>query len=213
MDTMFYNYYNTIMRNTGFDHKINQFLHLNIPTKNNNYKIIEFGCGTGVTGLTLLQIFPQANLVSTDIKSHFLERLEKNIDKLNVNSERISIGVSDISQPHVITLANGEKIVQVKEEFDFICAGANIGYGDNPKVSIEKLYEMLKPGGSILNLEMNSKFWGRSISALYNYEIIPEEIFSNLASKLGAEITITKVPLKFFPLNLTRTFIQIKKPK
>lgn len=201
------------MRNTGFDHKINQFLHLSIPTANNNHKIIEFGCGTGVTGLTLLQIFPNANLLSTDIKNHFLDKLDENIKKLNVNGNRINVGVSDISVPGVVTLDSGEQLIHEEEEFDIICAGANIGYGASPEESIKHLYKMLKPGGMILNLEMNTRFWGRSISALYNYRVIPIEKFTMLAKKLEAEIKVTKVPVKFFPLNLTRTFIQIKKPE
>lgn len=213
MDTMFYNYYNAIMRNTGFDHKINRFLHLSIPTANHNHNIIEFGCGTGVTGLTLLQIFPNANLLCTDIENHFLERLDKNIEKLNVNGSRINVGVSDISSPNMVTLESGEKLIHDKEEFDFICAGANIGYGESPEKSIKQLYQMLRPGGVILNLEMNTKFWGKSISALYNYDVIHVDTFTQWADNLGAEISVTKVPVRFFPLNLTRTFIQIRKPK
>ena len=209
---MFYNYYNAIMCNTGFDHKINRFLHQNVPTANNNHKIIEFGCGTGVTGLTLLQIFPNADLLSTDIQNHFLEKLDKNIKKLNVDNNRINVGVSDISMPHVVTLDSGEQLIHDEEEFDFICAGANIGYGASPEESIKQLYKMLKPGGVILNLEMNTRFWGRSISALYGYHVIPIETFTNLAEMTDAEIAVTKVPVNFFPLNLTRTFIQIKKP-
>lgn len=200
------------MRNTGFDHNINRFLHLNVPTANNKYKIIEFGCGTGITGLTLLQIFPNADLLSTDIKNHFLEKLETNITKLNVDRSRINVGVSDISKPHVVTLGSGEELIHGEEEFDYICAGANIGYGPSPEKSVKHLYQMLKPGGVIINLEMNTSFWGRVISRLYSYKVIPIATFTQLEKMMGAEISITKVPVGFFPLNLTRTFVQITKP-
>ncbi len=209
---MVYNFYNLIMRRVGYDRQINRFLHSRIATSNEHQNIIEFGCGTGVTGLTLLQIFPNADLVATDIKDHFLRRLDENIARLNINGERISLGISDISSPCSVKLISGSELGHKGEQYDIICAGANIGYSNTPDASLGQLYDLLKPGGVILNLEMNTRLLGRLVSALYGYKVISSNTFCNLIQSHGARVSVSKVPAKYFPLSTTRMFVRIEKP-
>ena len=209
---MLYNFYNLIMRRIGYDRQINRFLRHCIQTSSEYQNIIEFGCGTGVTGLTLLQIFPNADLVATDIKNHFLDRLDENIQRLNINSQRVKVGVSDISSPTNVRLVSGPELSHREEGYDIICAGANIGYSTTPEVSLTQLYELLKPGGVILNLEMNTRPLGRLVSAIYGYKVVSAKTFEFLAETHGARVSVSKVPVKYFPLSTTRTFVQIEKP-
>ena len=209
---MIYYFYNYIMRKVGFDRQINRFLHSQISASDEHQKIIEFGCGTGITGLTLLQIFPNAELVATDIKDRFLNRLGANAERLKIDDERITLAISDISSPNEVRDLSGEDLSHHEERYDIICAGANIGYASTPESSIAELYELLKPGGIIVNLEMSKRPMGRLISALYGYPMIDQTTFERLAETHGARVTVSKVPMEYFPLSSTRTLILIEKP-
>ena len=210
---MIYNFYNFIMRGIGFDRQINRFLHNEISSTDDYQKIIEFGCGTGITGLTLLQIFPNADLVATDIKDRFLDKLGANVEKLDINGERITLGISDISSPNDVEVISGRDLCDTTERYDIICAGANIGYAQTPESSITQLYELLKPGGIIVNLEMTKRPIGRLISALYRYPVVEDHAFENLVETHGARVTVSKVPVKYFPLSTTRKLVLIEKPR
>jgi len=202
-----YKAYNYIMQLSGFNYQIRRFIFS--TTKYKNVKsILEVGCGTGITGLSLLRLYPTANLLLTDINQELLYKLR---DKTS-NKSTVLLGVSDISNPLQVESLNGYPIQIKQEGYDIICAGANIGYSSNPDTTILSLYRALKPGGRIIDLEMRANLCGRIISKLYCYPILsPEQIYSVIGSK-GAIITINRVSWRYFPLNLTRIFITIAKP-
>jgi SAM-dependent methyltransferase len=123
-----------------------------------------------------------------------------------------SIGVSDLASPDQITLLDGEKLLISKLTYDIINASANIGYSSDPVKTITTLYDLLKPGGVIINLEMNYGFWGRLISWLYGYSMLKTEQFNQFLECREAKVSRKKIPIIYFPLNLTRECILIEKP-
>ena len=196
------------MKILGYDYQIKQFIFNHTDKNKLVTSILEVGCGTGITGLCLLKIFCHANLLLTDNNIKFIHTLEKKTSKENA----ISLGVSDISHPEKVTLLSG-KYIQIKNEtYDVICAGANIGYSICPHSTLSSLYDILKPGGYIIDLEMRSGFWGRLISKCYGYETVSlEQINSSLRPK-DATISSENISWKYFPLNLTRVSLVITKP-
>ncbi len=210
---LLYRSYDAVMKRSGFDYQIRQFIFDNTDKNIMVESILEVGCGTGVTGLTLLELFPSTDLVLTDKNIDLLDKLNEKKTKNNT----ISLGVSDISDPKTVSMLSGvalssEKIQITDESFDIICAGANIGYSSNPESSLSSLYDILKPGGYIIDLEMSLGFWGRVISMCYDYPVLSlSQINDSVASK-GGIVTLKKIPWRYFPVNLTRVFITITKP-
>jgi len=202
-----YKAYNSIMQLSGFNYQIQRYINKNINF-NRVDSILEVGCGTGITGLSLLQLYPNSHLLLTDINPELLIKLRH---KTSDNSN-ILLGLSDISQPNKIQTLKGEERTLENESFDIICAGANIGYSDNPDKTISDLYQVLKPGGIIIDLEMGLNFWGKVISNLYDYPNVTYEKINQAIGEQGAIISVKKVSWCYFPLNLTRVFITIKKP-
>lgn len=202
-----YRIYNNIMQLSGFNYQIKRFIYNNIKNKNVQ-SILDAGCGTGITGLSLLELYPNSNLLLTDINRELLLKLQ---DKTS-NKNNVLLGLSDISYPNKIKTLKGEELTICDEEFDIICAGANIGYSKNPEQTISTLYQILKPGGSIIDLEMGRNFWGLTISKLYCYPVVSWGKIDNVVGRQGAIITIQKISWFYFPLNLTRVYITITKP-
>ena len=61
-----------------------------------NLRIIDFGCGSGCIGLSLLAYFPKANLVSVDINKKALNISKRNAENMDVKN-RVTFLHKDIS--------------------------------------------------------------------------------------------------------------------
>jgi SAM-dependent methyltransferase len=170
--------------------------------------ILDAGCGTGAAGRTLVEIFPEAKVLFTDINKKMLLKLE---GSLRYNGS-CSIGVSDLSNPDQVTLLDGEELVINKPTYDIINASANIGYSSDPAKTITILYDALKPGGVIIDLEMNFGLWGRLISWIYGYSMLHVDQINQILEHSDAKVSRKRIPFRYFPLNLTRGCILIEKP-
>ena len=208
LSRLLYKLYNYLMKSLGYDYQIRRFIQDQTDKNLSIQSVLEVGCGTGATGLCLSDIYSQAAVLFTDNNAALINKLEIKTS----HNKSISLGISDISQPGKVTLLSGEEIHISDESYDVICAGANIGYSSSPVSTISTLYNILKPGGCIVDLEMRTEFMGRLISSFYNYRTISlDQINYSLSSK-GAIIKFKKISWSYFPLNLTRTFIVITKP-
>ncbi|WP_185233229.1 hypothetical protein [Teredinibacter franksiae] len=153
-------------------------------------------------------MFPAASVLFTDINKDMLLKLDASLPL----GHSCSIGVSDLSLPDHVTLLDGKKLVIERHTYDIINASANMGYSLDPEKTIAILYGALKPGGVILNLEMNCSVWGRIVSWVYGYRILQfNQICISLAST-GAKVSKRRISFRYFPLNLTRECILIEKP-
>ncbi|PHS12432.1 MAG: hypothetical protein COA86_18450 [Kangiella sp.] len=202
-----YKFYNQIMKYVGFDYQIRRFILKHTDKSKKVESILEIGCGSAATGLALSEIFTDAVVLFTDRDIHLLEALEKKV-KGNPN---IELGISDISNPKNVKFLSGKRIYLNSESFDIICAGANLGYSTNLKVTLDELYDLLKPGGQIIDLEMNDGLWGRLISYLYNYPIVSMERIKYILDRKDVTGTTEKISWRFFPLNITRISFKINK--
>lgn len=171
-------------------------------------RILDAGCGTGAAGVTLAEMFPNAHVLFTDINQNLLAKLNASL----VTSGLFSVGVSDLSNPNRVVLFNGQGLNLESESYDIINASANIAYSSDQEKTIRILYDLLKPGGVIIDLEMHHGILGRFISWLYSYPMVSPETIEQSLDGSGAKISRTKIFFKYFPLNLTRECILIEKP-
>lgn len=118
--------------------------------------ILEIGCGTGLLTEYLLEFFPQAKFVITDISSKMVERTKAKFEKKNIN---IQFKVMD-----------GEAL-QLDQSFDLICSSLAFQWFEDLENSLQRITEFLNPNGVLLcsTLAHESFVEWRTIYDHYNY--------------------------------------------
>lgn len=204
--------YDFFMKRLGFEGSIARFLR-GMPLEcAASPRILDAGCGTGLLGLHFLERFPEGRLHSTDLEPNFLAATIENAEKQGIDSERLAVGVANISAPHQVTCLKGQTTELQDESFDLICVGAVVGYADDTAESLRQLVRLLAPGGYLINIEMNESLTGRFVSHRYHYFNIPLQQMQKVLQDEGCEVTTTKFALRHFPAKLTRTGIVARKP-
>lgn len=211
MNFNLYNSYGLAMSLLGFERQISRFLDEVVPASLDVKKILDAGCGTGVMGLQLLKQFPGSTLLATDIQERFLQGVLSNSQKQNIDQDRISVGLSDITKPSEVELDNGSVMALEKESFDFISLGAIIGYSKDQRKTIRELLDLIKPGGHLLNLEMNEELVGRWTSYRYEYDVMPLKEMTEIMVDEGCSVSMLPLSVKCFPANLTRVGMLVSK--
>ncbi|MBW3017961.1 class I SAM-dependent methyltransferase [Candidatus Woesearchaeota archaeon] len=195
----------------GYERGINHFIEkisLDCPK---NCRILDIGCGTGIIGLKLMEIFPDSTLLATDIEKNFLLETIKNAKKRKLSTNRISVGISDVSHPKKIEFLDNQSELLKKQSFDIVCAGASIGYSKRQEHTIKELLSLIKPGGYFINIEMNEKHFGKKLSEKYSYKPLPLDNIKKIISDEGCEVSAVSFSLKEFPAGLSRHGIVARK--
>ncbi|MDM8566753.1 methyltransferase domain-containing protein [Candidatus Halobeggiatoa sp. HSG11] len=190
------------MKILGFERSISNFiLSLNLEYPSDS-KILDVGCGTGIIGLTLMNERPNSTLIATDLNSDLLLRTKQNAKKMGIEESRITLGMSDISQPNKAkSITNPSTFLEI-DKFDIVSIGATIGYSKSQETTITTLLDMVKHNGYFINIEMNENLIGKLVSKKYCYPILPLSKMENIIKSCG--FNVTSVPISTFPANLTR---------
>lgn len=204
--------YDFFIRLLGYERSIDRFLRgldLACPP---SCRILDVGCGTGLLGLHFLDRFPQATLLATDLEPNFLRATAKNALRRELSQDRISLAVSDISDPRRVSALDGHAGEPAESElaessFDLICMGAVVGYASDTESSIRDLLRLLVPGGCLVNLEMNESLMGRFVSQRYHYDNLPIERICAIMREEGCVVSTKAFSMNHFPAKMTRTAI------
>ena len=202
--------YDFFMKLLGYESSIDRFLRslsfdLQAP------RILDAGCGTGFLGLHFLARFPGSSLVATDLEPNFLEATLANAERRQIDRERIQVGIANISEPATLTSLDGESCTLPASTFDLICIGAVVGYASDTPSALRQLVDLLKPGGLLLNLEMNESPTGRLVSHRYHYANISLGQMRQVLGDAGCTVTTTKLGLRHLPAKFTRTAMLARK--
>jgi len=206
-----YKYYGLGMRLIGYDRSIATLvkkLDLDCPPE---AKILDAGCGTGAMGLSLAKKFQKSTLLATDIDPRLLQLVTARAKKGRLDPSRISVGFSNITTPHRVSLSNRPLISLEQGTFDIVSSGACIGHSDNTENTIKILLSLVKPGGYFISLEMNHHFIGRYIAAKFSYPRLDLAHMKSLIESEGFSAELIPLTLKHFPANLTRVFLIARK--
>lgn len=108
-------------------------------------RILDLGCGNGILGRFLLNIFPSAHVVFVDFSEPMLKEARKNL----TNVHKTSVISADFSTPQWI------QAVTSFEPFDIVVSGFAIHHqpDDRKKELYSEIYDLLVSGGIFLNLE------------------------------------------------------------
>ncbi len=146
--------------------------------------ILDIGTGTGILGITLKKLFPDAYVVMTDISELALENCRENVCTLLTNLEGIEIIKSDvfdniwdeigwgkfdliISNPPYISSKDMETLPEdVKKEPIKALYGGILGLDFYLKIA-DKAREFLKSNGKII-LEVGDEKQAKKVKKLFN---------------------------------------------
>ncbi len=136
-------------------------------------RVLDFGCGTGITTSALAKKINKGLVVAVDISEKQISKAFKRIKKI-------------MDMPNVVFMKEGELKFE-KSSFDSIVAVGSLEHVGNPRETIEKMLRVLKKGGTFSFL-----CFGKSLF------IPPQDFLENkysikgLFSGLNVELKIKK---------------------
>lgn len=203
--------YNFFMKSLGYEASLKRFLNEIALEYSGDIQILDAGCGTGILGLSLIQRLPSARLLATDLEPNFLEATRENALRLKITQERFQLGISNINQPEQVATLDQQALNLSAESVDIICVGAVVGYAQNPDDCIQRLANLLAPGGTLINLEMNQQWMGRYVSDRYDYQNLSVDRMKTVLQRCGCCVQIKPFSLRHLPAKLTRVGVVARK--
>lgn len=133
--------------------------------------ILELGCGFGSATIPILQLFPNAHLIASELSIPMLSILKEILQK------------QDVKNNCVLLQLNAEKMDFLPDSLDMVIGAAILHHLFKPEKVIEQCYKALKPGGIAIFFEPFEA--GYSIMSLI-YKSILRENKSRLRNRLNA---------------------------
>src|SRR3989344_3855563 len=205
------NIYDGVLTLTGFKRGIENFLDridFNLPK---GAKILDAGTGTGLVALYLAKRFPDSEIIATDIDTRMLLELKRLLRE--ERAKTVSFFQNDLNNPFEIrALCEVKTNILQENSFDAIFVSAALEHVDVPK-TIPQIANLLKPGGTFLNLGMKKGAASAVFGMVYKFkEYSPDEI-RRICGKSGlTDIQLKKLSTKDFPANLSRVAVIARKP-
>ncbi|MGB3404532.1 MAG: class I SAM-dependent methyltransferase [Microcoleaceae cyanobacterium] len=135
------NYHKFYKKHDFFKSIIRRFVnHLNIDVDSPSY-ILDIGSGSGNSVIPLLQMFPKAHIIATDLSVNLLAILSKEVTDMDLR-ERVSI-----------LQMNAQELNLKPDSIDIVCGAAILHHLFEPEKTIARCAEILKPGGHALFIE------------------------------------------------------------
>jgi len=198
--------YERIMHWFNYAQSMQNFIrNLDIPLPNKP-KILELGCGTGITTVVLREKFPEAELFGLDLSLEMMK-----ICQQKVPSAKLIEG--DFNQPGSFRdFVSAERVELEKGTFDLIISTGSLSeYGDLEKV-LPFIRELLTEEGKLINIGIRNSFIGYIQSVLYLFKARGLRTFVAEAERAGFEKTIPlPMSLKHFPTNVFKYAVQSEK--
>lgn len=107
-------------------------------------RIVDVGAGTGSAGIALAGLFPDADVVATDISEDMLRRVRERAEETGVRT-RVSTAQMDMSKPW-----------SIQASFDLAWAASCLHEVQDPDRAFRNLFDGLNPGGLLVVVEMDS---------------------------------------------------------
>lgn len=198
--------YDFFMKSFGYERSLDRLIR-QLPLPVSPQKILDAGCGTGLLGLSLLQRFPQASLISTDLEPNFLQATLSNARSRGIAEDRVQVGLSNISRPAIFSSLDGQDQMIPQQSLHLISMGAVVGYSQDIEASLRQLVGLLAPGGTLINIEMSESLTGKYVAKRYHYRNIALSRMVEVLNEVGCEVVHQKLSFRHLPAKFTRTTI------
>jgi ubiquinone/menaquinone biosynthesis C-methylase UbiE len=137
-----------------------KFLHENMDEES---KILDIGCGFGSTTIPLLKMFPESEIIASELSIEMLCILKEKLISL------------DMKKRCTLMQLNAESLDFKDNTFSLIVGAAILHHLLNPEKVFEKIIKILKPGGCAIFFEPFEN--GMSIMGLIYQSIINNKRF------------------------------------
>lgn len=204
-------FYDFFIKALGYESSIDRYLSSLELQCEDSCRVLDAGCGTGLIGLHFLKRYPQSSVHATDLEPNFLHATLANVESHGIDRSRISVGVANISTPEESTCLKGQCQKLAAGSFDIICVGAVVGYAEDTEHSLRQLVGLLKPGGYLINIEMNESPTGRYVSRRFHYSNISLSRMQDVIRESGCDVSARKFRVVHLPAKFTRTGIVARK--
>lgn len=105
-------------------------------------KILDIGSGAGNTIFGLLELYPEASIVASDLSIPLLQMLKQHYDSVYGDSRNCAV-----------VQLNAEDIVFEPDQFDLVVGGAILHHLFTPELTLVQCHKVLKPGGCAVFFE------------------------------------------------------------
>ncbi len=131
-----------------------------------NINILDVGCGFGSTTLPLIDLFPDATIVASELSLSMLFVLKKKLEALHLQDKCLLVQL------------NAEELNFCNNSFDVVVGAAILHHLFHPERVLAKLTHILKPGGVAVFFEPFEN--GMSIMGLIFNSIINDRRFNKI---------------------------------
>src|SRR5271157_5354433 len=104
-------------------------------------RILDLGSGGGNTVFALLELYPKARMIASDLSVPLLRILKANLER---HHEAMSCAIVQM---------NAEQIVFRDDQMDLVVGGSILHHLLTPEKTLRECYRVLKPGGSAVFFE------------------------------------------------------------
>ena len=120
--------------------RLYDFIESNVPDQKQVHNVLELGCGTGFLTIGLMQLFPDAAFVISDISVDMLDHCRSNIPPAMTGRK----GIAPYFERYNISEANIEK------EYDLIISALAFQWLSDLDPVMNNIKARLKPGGKLI---------------------------------------------------------------
>ena len=171
-----------------------------------NAKILDVGCGTGMSSLPLVKRFPEADVTGVDFSESMIKEYISNFP----NAKAV---IGDFNDDKTLRLYPlGESIAFPDSYFDIVISSGALSEYGNLKKAMPFIYSKIKKSGVLINVGINDGSLNKITGFFWKYSATgKKKLFEACKGQGFGDIEYFKIPLRFFPNNYRYYIIKATK--